>query len=34
VMEEGGTVKYMGSKITSGQCNSCHGVSTDKIWAE
>ena len=34
VMGEGGTVKYMGSKITSGQCNSCHGVSTDKIWAE
>lgn len=24
--------KYMTAAITSGQCNSCHGVSTDKIW--
>ncbi|MFN5416757.1 MAG: hypothetical protein ACK5B9_06835 [Flavobacteriia bacterium] len=24
--------KYMSSAITSGQCNSCHNVSTDKIW--
>jgi hypothetical protein len=28
------SVKYMSSAITSGQCNSCHGVSTDRIWAE
>jgi len=27
-----GTTKFMNSKATSGQCNSCHGVSTDKIW--
>jgi hypothetical protein len=27
-----GNVKYMGSGISTGQCNSCHGVSTDKIW--
>lgn len=27
------TANYMSSSITSGQCNSCHGVSTDKIWA-
>jgi hypothetical protein len=30
----GGTVKYMSSAITSGACNSCHGSSTSKIWAE
>jgi hypothetical protein len=27
-----GQKKYMGSALSSGQCNSCHGVSTDKIW--
>ena len=27
-----GNVKYMGSGISIGQCNSCHGISTDKIW--
>lgn len=26
--------KYMASPITSGACNSCHGGSTSKIWAE
>ena len=25
---------FMISPIRSGQCNSCHGVSTDKIWIE
>lgn len=29
-----GTVKYMNSAITSGACNSCHGSSTSKAWAE
>lgn len=29
-----GTVKYMNSPITSGACNSCHGSSTLKVWAE
>jgi len=24
----------MESAITTGSCNSCHGISTDKIWAE
>ena len=24
--------KYMTTAITNGKCNSCHGVSTDKIW--
>ena len=24
--------KYMTAAITNGKCNSCHGVSTDKIW--
>ena len=26
--------KHMSSPVTSGQCNSCHGVSTDKIWTK
>ena len=25
---------YMAGAITSGQCNQCHGVSTDKIWTK
>ena len=25
---------HMNSPITTGQCNSCHGVSTDKIWTK
>jgi hypothetical protein len=29
-----GTVKHMASAINSGACNSCHGTSTSKIWAE
>ncbi len=28
------TTKYMGSAISMGQCNSCHGVSTGKIWTK
>ena len=27
------STKYMSSITTSGQCNSCHGVTTDKIYA-
>ncbi|MDO9275769.1 MAG: hypothetical protein Q7T92_09500 [Lutibacter sp.] len=23
---------YMLTPVTAGQCNSCHGISTDKIW--
>jgi len=29
-----GNLKYMQSSIISGQCQSCHNVSTDKIWNE
>ncbi|MFN8241780.1 MAG: hypothetical protein U0X39_13650 [Bacteroidales bacterium] len=29
-----GSVKYMNSAITKGACNSCHGKTTSKIWAE
>ena len=29
-----GNVKHMNSKITNGQCNSCHGGSIDKIWID
>lgn len=25
---------YMSSATSSGQCNSCHGISTDKIWTK
>lgn len=28
------TTKYMPSTIANGQCNSCHGVSTGKIWTK
>ena len=27
-----GTVKSMSTTLTSGACNSCHGVSTNKLW--
>ena len=26
--------KHMSFKVANGSCNSCHGVSTDKLWAE
>lgn len=26
--------QYMGSALTSGSCNSCHGNSTGKLWAD
>ncbi len=29
-----GTTRFMGSSIASGQCNSCHGNSTEKIWTK
>jgi len=29
-----GIVNYMNSSITSGACNSCHGSTTSKLWAE
>ena len=29
-----GIVHEMSSKIFNGQCNSCHGSSTDRIWTE
>jgi hypothetical protein len=28
-----GTPHYMSSSLSSGACNSCHGVSTAKLWA-
>lgn len=34
VMVGNTTAKYMGSAITMGQCNSCHGVSTNKLWTK
>jgi hypothetical protein len=30
----GGTVKYMGTALTTGACNSCHGSSASRMWAE
>lgn len=29
-----GNIKYMSSPVTTGQCNSCHGGSTAKIWVQ
>lgn len=29
-----GNMKHMPSALTSGKCNSCHGVTTDKIWID
>ena len=29
----GGTTQYMSSKPATGACNSCHGSSTDRLWA-
>jgi len=28
-----GITEYMGSSLSSGACNSCHGVSTGKLWS-
>lgn len=28
-----GTTKYMGSSISNGACNSCHGNTSSKIWS-
>ena len=33
VKGDGGT-KYMSTTISVGTCNSCHGVTTDKMWAK
>lgn len=33
-VEGNSDIKYMHPVITTGQCNSCHGVSTDPIWTE
>ncbi len=30
----GGTVKYMGQVTRVGSCNGCHGVTTDRLWAD
>lgn len=27
-----GTTNYMSSSLTNGSCNTCHGVSTSKLW--
>jgi len=32
VISTSGTTKYMSTSISIGACNSCHGVSTDKLW--
>ena len=29
-----GDVKYMSTPITKGNCNSCHGVTTNKLWVK
>jgi cytochrome c553 len=32
IVHANGNVKYMPQTITSGSCNSCHGVSTQNLW--
>lgn len=32
VVGSSGEIRYMGSTINQGACNSCHGVSNDRIW--
>ena len=34
VVEGSNETHYMSSKITTGTCNSCHGVSTGVIWTK
>jgi hypothetical protein len=34
VVSATGNVKYMGGQISSGECNSCHGVTSPKIWVK
>ena len=29
-----GTTQYMAGFVTSGACNKCHGITTDRIWAK
>jgi hypothetical protein len=29
-----GVAHYMSSSVSTGACNSCHGVSTSKLWAQ
>jgi len=31
-VEGNNSTKTMGSSITMGKCNSCHGVTTEKVW--
>ena len=33
VIGSNGTIQYMGQVTRTGACNGCHGVSTDKLWA-
>lgn len=32
VIGASGQIEHMGKKITTGACNSCHGVSEDRVW--
>ena len=34
VIGAGGIKKHMSFSVTTGSCNSCHGISTTKLWAE
>ena len=34
VVSGGNIINLMSTSITTGQCNSCHGVTTDKIWSK
>jgi hypothetical protein len=34
VISAAGNQKHMLSKVSSGQCSSCHGVTTDNVWVK
>lgn len=33
IIGSSGTTNYMSTSLSSGACNSCHGASTSKLWA-
>jgi len=33
-VEGSSSTQYMSTTIASGECSSCHGVTTDKIWTK
>lgn len=34
LVEGDADTEFMNSPVTNGQCNACHGISTDRIWTK